>query len=201
MRRGCVRGPSGTSATLSRHACIRLQAGRHTESRFRVRDSANDLNDLVQFTWSRGAPTLVSELGDPTHTTDYVLCAYDFSMSGTVVTKVVEAGAAPAGLCGFKPCWKANQAGTTYAYKNRLTNVDGVFELVVKAAPEGKAKLVVTLKGVNADLPATVGVNQFFAQDDKVIVQVHNGEGTCWEASYGAPAIKNLVDRFIDKND
>jgi hypothetical protein len=34
-----------------------------------------------------------------------------------------------------------------------------------------------------------------------VVVQLRNGDGLCWEATFGAPATRNDAGQFKDKSD
>ena len=104
-----------------------------------------------------------------------------------------ESLALPAGgVCGGRPCWKENGAGFQYADK---TGLHGITRLTLKSgtAP-GKAKILAKGRGQNLALPSLP-----FAQP--VVVQLRSATGVCWEATFGAPALRNQSDQFKDKSD
>ena len=87
--------------------------------------------------------------------------------------------------------------GDARGFKYRKRDISGSglvnsLQIVFKAGAAGKAKIGVIEKG--GPVPALP-----LAQPARV--QLVNGMGTCWEATYGAPARKNTSGEFKDKAD
>ena len=100
--------------------------------------------------------------------------------------------ACPITRCAGKPCWQAK--GTGFSYKDKDLTPDGIAQLTLKAGTTGKAKIQVKGSGVNLPMPTLpLGL--------PVRVQLKNSDGTCWEASFGAPAVKNDAGQYKDKAD
>ncbi len=151
-----------------------------------LRNASVPDKDNLQWKWSRGATTPKPDFGNPTIDTSYQLCLYD---GGTLrMSLPLPAG----GACGGRACWKENGAGFQYADK---TGLHGVTRLILKSgAAPGKAKILVKGRGANLAMP-TLPLAQ------PVTVQLRSSTGVCWDAVYGAPAIRNQADQFKDKSD
>jgi hypothetical protein len=160
-----------------------------------VKRNASTSKDGLTWGWTKGAATLLTDFGDPVHSTSYHLCVYD--ESGGVPAAVMAMTVPPGGNCGGDPCWAAKGSGFLYKDKG-LTN-DGIMTLKLKAGPDGKAKVSVKGKGANLPVPTPVDPG-LFAQDTAVIVQLVNSSGTCWEGDFGAPATSNSSKGFKDKS-
>lgn len=156
-----------------------------------LRDVSSDVGDRLAWTWGAGAATTMADFGSPLTATDYVLCVYD--ANGRTVAR----GAAPhGGTCGGRPCWR--QTSTQFSYQSRARTASGgrrsAFSLRLHAGPAGRARIVAHGTGVALDL-APLPASQ------PLTVQVRNGGGTCWEATYGAPARRNTSSAFLDRSD
>lgn len=155
-----------------------------------MKDRAQDQADRVLWKWIKGAATAKADFGSPLTTTDYALCVYDGSPA------LVTHACAPAdGMCAGRPCWKETRRG----YKFRQRDVSGAglknsLQIVLNEGAAGSAKILVKGNGGTPPIPALP-----IAQP--VRVQLVNGAGTCWEATYSAPAVQNEADRFKDKAD
>ncbi len=165
-------------------------------SALQLRDSDRDSRDSLLWRWSRGN-VFISEFGNPLTTTDFALCVYDRSGGNPALVMVATAPAG--GTCGSRPCWKAFSQG--FKYKNKDGSAEGVRSIMLKGGQGGTAKLQMKGKDEPLDLPAPVGAEQFLAQDPAVTAQLVNSIGSCWEATYSAPAQHNQGDRFGDKAD
>jgi len=155
--------------------------------------------DVMTWKWLKGAATLAGALGDPLTVTDYSLCVYDETagVPGLVITGVAAAG----GICADKPCWKAlgqPPGAKGYKFKDKAAP-NRIFQLLVKPNNAGKAKMLVKSKGVDLGLVSAPLLP--FDQDPTLTVQVVNSDGECWDASYSAPAMKNLATQFQDTID
>ncbi len=161
----------------------------HARSLFALRDAASD---KVLWRWS-GGDALRPDFGRPDETDDYALCVYD----GPTLAMSLQIPAA--GICGSRPCWKANQRG--FKFKDSDGNADGVTTVVLKSGLGGRAKLLVKAKGSGLTLPAPVDASRQFALNPALHVQLVTSTGTCWEAVYGGTARKNVPGNFKDKSD
>ena len=143
-------------------------------------------SDNLQWKWNRGAMTPKSDFGNPTLDTSYQLCVYD---GGALrMSLALPAG----GACAGRACWKENGAGFQYADK---TGLRGVTRLTLKAgtAP-GKAKILLKGRGGNLGMQA-------LPLTQPVTVQLRSATGVCWDAVFGAPALRNQADQFKDRSD
>jgi len=177
-----VLNASNCSATPVVGCKIPIEPGRSSIS---LHDQASDAHDIVDWKWA-GEATTKSEYGDPTATTGYELCVYD-TTSGTAT--VVLAASAPAG-----PDWRGKTSG--YSYRSRTLAPDGVSKISLRAGGDGKARISLKAKGTNVGMPTLP-----LSQDSTVIVQLVNGLGTCWEATYTTPPQINDTTLFKDRND
>ena len=139
-----------------------------------VRDRANPKQDRIVWRWTRGNVP-VADVGDPvTGSTSYTLCVYDESGDGTTTNLAMSTTVNPGGDCSGKPCWKkfGNSTLRRVRYKDR--NTTGMRRLVVKPNSTGAARVVFVSRGDRVPtLPAAVAPG-FFAQDNKVRVQLVN---------------------------
>jgi hypothetical protein len=155
---------------------------------FRLRDRTPDRPDRMIWKWLRGSTTPKADFGSPTTTTGYELCVYN-GTGALISTERVPAG----GTCNGKPCWKETTTG--FKYRNGQLTPDGVGKLILRQGIEaGKAKIVLKGQRENLNMPA-------LPLTQPVRVQLVNSLGTCWEATYSAPAAKNDSTTFKDKAD
>ncbi len=153
----------------------------------KITQSGTDTKDALQWTWQKGAPTTMGDLGDPTTSSPYVVCLYD--ASGLRVRLAVP----PGGQCSGKACWTP-KAGS-YAYKDKLGSADGVLQLQTKAdARAGKPKIQLKGRGAALDLPMPLDLAS------PVTVQLVAPD-TCFEAVFSSPFGQTGPDRFNDKSD
>jgi hypothetical protein len=129
--------------------------------------------------WRDGAATTVGEFGTPESTSGYQLCLYDPSGARRGI-------GAPAGVL-----WTAKPGRFTYRDSRLLP--DGVFQVLLKAGGDGKAKIQLTGKGANLNLPAPP-----FASLPLTVQLKRPDGGECWEATF-ATALHNEPGRFDAK--
>lgn len=129
-------------------------------------DSSED-RDVLTFKW-KGGPVLMSDLGNPTQTTEYDLCVYD--SSGMKLQLSVPPGA------GWIPKGSASEP-TGYVYKDKTATVDGVKGITLKGNSLDRAKLALGGKGAN--LPDTSLPLLY-----PVTAQLYASDGQCWEAQF-----------------
>lgn len=160
-----------------------------------MKDTANDLRDLVRWRWIKGAVTNKTEFGDPTTASSYGFCVYNDPGALGSPQLVFRATAPAGGLCRGKPCWRATTTG--FKYTNRDRTPDGVQTVRLKeGAAAGTAKIIFTAKGDLLDLPAMP-----LSGPTKVTVQIKNSDGLCWEAVYSDPPLRNTTELFKDRAD
>jgi hypothetical protein len=154
------------------------------KSRLLFVDKPNDKRDRLLWRWGKGAHTLASEFGNPSTTTDYALCVFDeIDETPMLVSETI----IPAGSS-----WTPIASGYRYRDKTRANH--GVQRVLLKAGPEGRARIVVRGKGDKVPLPELP-----LQQDQSVRVQLLN-ESACWEATYGTFQV-NEAERFKARSD
>jgi hypothetical protein len=148
-------------------------------------------SNRLAWKWAHG-PGSLADLGDPTTSSDYVLCLIDSSGDVAVPLTAVPAGAN--GICAGKPCWSASgTSGFRYTDKNAASG--GLRRLTVKSSKKGEANLNAQARGAGLQFPA-------LPLQLPVRVQLQRQGGDCWEATYsGAHASKNDEYQFKGKAD
>ncbi len=137
---------------------------------------SKDAKKTIVWKWLKGAATTPEDLGLPTGTTNYALCVY----AGTAATAI--------GLPAGTAAWQA--AGTKgFTFKDASGIPDGARKAVIESGPAGKAKALVSGKGVN--LPEEI----FPPLALPVTVQLVNANGTCFGSTYDG-ASKNTAKVF-----
>jgi len=147
-----------------------------TKSKLDVRDGEPSLRDSLGWTWSKGAATTRTELGDPTASSDVALCVFD-----PVVGVLLQARVPAGGLCGGKPCWRADAKG--FRYTDAAGSAGGITKLQLVAGTAGKAKALVRGKGAELDVPSPP-----YALPVRVQLQVEGG--ACFESVHGPAGVR-----------
>jgi 6-phosphogluconolactonase (cycloisomerase 2 family) len=125
--------------------------------------------------WRDGEATTVADFGDPIASTDHVLCIYDATPGdGLLLRRVVRTGP-----CGQGSCWTVLPDGRL-RYKDKTQLPDGVKSVKATPGPDGAAEI--QLKSRNGGLAKRW--TQLFLLP--VVAQLHNNDGTCWEATYSS---------------
>ena len=166
--------PIGACAAVPLAGCKTAVSGKGALSFSRKIGDAT--KNALRWMW-KGQATLLGELGSPTTTTDYRLCAYDGA--GTVILDLPVAGG---GTCGTKPCWKVGKTGFTY--KDKIGASGGVTAMALKAGADGKAAMSLGAKGASLGLPPLPLVQ---TPDAVRVLLVNEATNACWEAAYGGP--------------
>lgn len=152
-----------------------------------VKDGAPEKRSLT-WRWTHGT-TSAGDFGDPVSGgTRYALCVYDTTAATPHL--LLRADAPPGGTCHGKACWQSKATGIRYRDKD-LTP-DGVLQITLKAGM-GNASLLVKARRSNLASPGLP-----LDQDPSVTVQLRQSGGTCWEATYAAPASRNDASQFRD---
>jgi len=148
----------------------------------------------LAWNWVKGSATSGPDFGDPLGTTEYQLCVYD-GTSNLISHALVPAG----GVCNAaspRPCWAAKKTG--FKCKDRDALSEGIQQIILKSGAAGAAKITVKGKGASLITPP------MFPLAQPLTVQLRNTDGVCWEATYSAPATKNVAGppaKFKDKAD
>lgn len=163
------------------------------KSLFQLRDSTAD---IALWRWGGGDASL-TQFGRPESTAEYALCLYDDAGGAASLAMALHIPAA--GTCAGFPCWKPNAHG--FKYKSRGANADGVDMVILKEGVGGHAKLLLKAKGAAFSAPPAFDAGHRFEQNPAIRVQLVNSVGSCWEATYSAPALRNDGLQFKDKSD
>jgi len=82
-------------------------------------------------------------------------------------------------------------------YNDKALSRDGIRKMQLTADVEGRAKMLMTARGVSLPMPAQATPFQFFVQDPRVTVQLLNDEGMCWTTDFTVPeTTHNKAGRF-----
>ena len=181
-----------TSTTLFSIACEAMpvsgcQPAATQKALLRLRKGTTPAAATLLWKWVSSGTVDLSNFGNPSTTTDYLLCLYD--AAGEKFSGEVPAG----GTCGTNPCWKAlGTVGFKYAY--RVGTPNGLTKVLLKAGTAGKGKIGVQGADTNLafpTLPLTMPVRAQLRQ---------SGSSACWEATYGQ-AITNSPTEFKAKSE
>ena len=152
-----------------------------------VRDGTPAKRSLT-WRWTNGT-TSTGDFGNPVSGgTSYALCVYETTASTPHL--LLRADAPAGGTCHGKACWQSTATGVRYRDKD-LTP-DGIDQIALKAGT-GKASILVKAKRDHMPAPGLP-----LDQDPSVTVQLRQSGGTCWEATYAAPASRNDGTQFRD---
>lgn len=139
--------------------------------RIRVRESADDHADALQWTWGQGSWTSLHDFGNPRTDTSFDVCVYQYGYDGL---RLLASDDIPAGgQCSGRPCWSPRRRG--YRYDD--SRASGVQSLELWAGDDGQARIAVKGRGPGlgiGTLPVT----------GPVIAQVQASNGACWESAY-----------------
>lgn len=143
-----------------------------------LKDSDNDAQDKVAWSWGKGGATTSGDFGNPTTADDYTLCVFDGPLGNRRL--VLDSTAPAGGTCtNGSSCWQAKGAppgSKGYVYKDTQVLVpDGLKRITLKPGAAAKAKAKVSGLGSNLHLPSPMNVNL------PVIVQFQGENGTCFD--------------------
>jgi hypothetical protein len=147
-----------------------------------------DTRDQLVWRWGKGEATPKAAFGDPLADTDYRFCVYDGG------SELIARAHAPAGeLCSAgRACWRESTTG--FKYSDPALTPDGVKQLQLRSGVAGKARIVLKGRGDLLDVPALPVLSL------PVRAQMQNGDGECWEASYGS-TLRNQETELRAKSD
>jgi hypothetical protein len=148
----------------------------------RFKQASNPASSRLAWVWSKGEATSHDDYGDPFDDTSYVFCLYDGSAAPQPLATLI----APRGnFCGRVPCWR--QLGGpqgTIQWVNSFGNFYGLTQIRLINGGDGAAKIVVTARGTNLDLPAT-------PLTAPVVFQAQATNGECWSSDYDVDIKRN----------
>jgi hypothetical protein len=141
-------------------------------------------------------------LGEPPAGTSYTLCVYDS------VGLLAQATAPAGGSCGIEdpaPCWIGRESrGFVYTDSDQTIEPNGVKRIDLVAGTDGLASIGFRAEGGLFPLPSNGGfggIPDLSAVSSPLIVQLHNTEGHCFEATYSPPFRKHEAGRLQAKAD
>jgi CSLREA domain-containing protein len=134
---------------------------------------SNTTKPKLRWQWTRGEATDFADFGDPPAGDRYSVCLFD--ESGPTPQLAFRATTS-AGLCDGRPCWRTSGV-SSFKYKDRTQTPAGLDALLLKAGPDGKAKIGASGGGAHLDLPA-------LPLPLPLRVQLQAANGKCWEARY-----------------
>jgi hypothetical protein len=152
---------------------------------------ADDARDKLSWVLKKADAVDRAALGDPTTSSDYTFCLYQYDFFEGE-SFFVAGSRAPAGAtCGSRPCWRATDKAVSY--RDREATPDGLVKLKVTAGPTGTGRVIVKGKGPNllrppGPLPPFGGAR----------VQVRSANA-CWEATYPSLSISE-PGRLVGEN-
>lgn len=130
--------------------------------------------DQLSFSWAKGAATHVSELGDPTASTDYAVCVYGGAPGSEKL--VYESGVPASSL------WAPNARG--WRYVDRAGGERGIRRLFLKSGAAGASEI-----GVRASAAGYYASR--FPVTAPVTAQVVNlATHTCFTSTFAATAVQ-----------
>lgn len=172
---------STTSTTLVACPPAPAEGCRQTDavnaSRLMIADGANDTSDAINWTWTHGTAT--AEEFSAYAAGNVLLCLYD--ADGIRLEAVVPG----AGTCGRRPCWKSSSKRVLY--RDPTQSRDGIVQILLRAATEGKSQITWLGQGAKLQPPA-------LPLATPVVAQTIIG-GRCFEAVFTTPK-KNAAGRF-----
>jgi len=147
-----------------------------------IKRASRPSSNKVQWKWKGQASF---DFGNPISTTTYGLCVYD-TTAGTPQL-VLDHAAAPGAR------WSALSNG--FKYSDAQGSSTGLRSIKLRGGADGKASLQVLARGTDIVMPSLP-----LEQDPKVLVQLVNSDGRCWEA-HATSNTANSTLQFRAKSD
>jgi hypothetical protein len=154
-------------------------------SLFQLKVNAAAKRNTLTWKWNKGAATSLADFGDPLTATTYGVCVYDETDGNPILLIDVAAGPGSGWV----------QTATGFKYTNKTPPGNQPRQITLRAGAAGKAKISVSAKGEGLPIPELP-----LEQAPKVIVQLQNSAGACWEAEYSS-ATKSSSTQFKAKSD
>jgi hypothetical protein len=135
-------------------------------------DAAGAHPGKLQWKMGRGTAVPVADLGDPTTTTDYAVCAFDLSQP---TPTVAWAAAIPGG-----PGWKRSGSNGFAFKRSEADAVDGITQLTVKTG--SASKFTLKGRGANLQLPS-------LPLAMPLTLQLQTSDAGCFETTYSPSGV------------
>jgi hypothetical protein len=147
-----------------------------SQTKARVVYATSSESDQILWRWKAAGGVSPFDFADPSESTDYALCVYDTAFDTPVLalTVLVPAG----GICNERPCWRRH-GWTSFRYADPRRTRGPLSKVSLKASLTGAAKILLKGAGPRLRVPDSPLVKQ-----DRVIVQLVNSAGVCWDAEY-----------------
>ena len=142
-------------------------------ARVTIKTPSNPHGSQVAVSW-RGDGSTPAALGDPTTTTDYLLCVYDASGAQPRLTLAAPRG----GTCKGRPCWSA--LPTQVRYGDAEYTPDGVSSLRVASGSTSVYSLSARREHVLEEAAAL----PLLPLTGPLTLQLVNSAGKCWSATF-----------------
>ncbi|HSP99276.1 MAG TPA: hypothetical protein VL049_18810 [Candidatus Dormibacteraeota bacterium] len=164
------------------------------ESQLQIKVAA--AGDKLIWRWIDGTVPLV-EFGAPTGTTFYALCIYDSIERVPVLAFAAQIE--PGGQCGSSPCWSTIGTGQArgYVFIDSAGVQYGMRKVLLKGGRPGRDSLFAAGGGEVLALPLPVSVDNYFAQQNDVIVQMLTDGDGCWQSTFRpGDVVTNLPELY-----
>jgi hypothetical protein len=174
----CAPEPVESECRVSGKSLFKIQKG-------------SDGGDAFLWKWLQGdAP--IGDFGVPSEAdVEYGLCLYRESKAGVQLVgsaMAVEEG----GVCTLLKCWKqlgrSVPKGFSFAEKEDVES--GIVSMLLMGGKPGRDKIVV--EGEGSYLPLVAPSDA----EERLVIQLVNDAGGCWESSYGPGNVKVSTGRF-----
>jgi hypothetical protein len=143
--------------------------------------------------WVKRPEESVPDFGDPTRRTGYALCVYDFVAGEAALVTSVSLG--PGSSCGSgEICWEpiGRNVPGGFRFQNREQVPFVSEQLLLKAREASKGtKILFSARGERLVFSPPTDGKSFLSQESRLVVQLVNSDGGCWESDYSLPAITN----------
>jgi hypothetical protein len=143
-------------------------------------------NGKLVWEWTSSAAVAVTDFGDPTTVTSYLLCLYDAAGG------MLGAEALADQRCGTRACWKP-LGRSRFRFRDK-DGADGLTSMLLRAAGPREGKIEVKAGGINFSAPGLPLHTPFRVQVRQ------SSSAACWDATFST-AIRNTATEFAAKSD
>lgn len=180
---GANYGICGSSGPVPPLDCVTA-----AEATFRLVADENAARSRITWTMRPEESIGSMVLGAPATDTVYSMCIYD--ISGAVPSLAVALDVAPGGL------WQ-DKGAYGWRFVDRTYDFDGIQRLDLKGNATGGSILKMIARGVDLPLPIPFSGSAYFDQDPAIVVQLVNGDGTCWSTDFSVfDTVRNTATEF-----
>jgi len=140
----------------------------------------------LKWKWMRGEDVPLEAFGFPTIDTGYSVCIYD-QAGGTFYIPAADPARFPdadTGIDVFPGTDWRDRGAYGLSYRHRGCDEEGVLGMALVPGTNGTARLTLKAVGSCLPVPEPFSAGRYFAFDDKVVVQVVNSLGECWDSTF-----------------